>query len=90
MRQKPSYPAVFIADLEDPNSINVTFPDIFGGVTCGQGFEDAVRMAEDLLATMLDCAPAQCYEPSSVEKVRKLFPEAEEVLLISPRYHKPS
>ena len=53
----------------------VSFPDIFGGVTCGDNFDDAVFMAKDLLKLMLKDAPGQCSEASSKEKLEKLFPE---------------
>lgn len=59
---------------EEGEGYNVTFPDIFGGVTCGDSFEDAVKMAEDLLKTMLIYANGQCFKPSVKEKLEKLFP----------------
>lgn len=55
----------------------VAFPDIFGGVTCGDDFEDAKLMAKDLLKTMLEEAPGQCSKPSPKAKLESLFPEYE-------------
>lgn len=55
----------------------VTFPSIIGGVTCGDDFEDAKHMAEDLLKLMLTQAPKQCFEPKPKDEMLKLFPEFE-------------
>lgn len=71
---KVSYPAIFREDKEDPSWINVSFPDIWGGVTCGKGMDDALFMAEDLLKLMLETAPIQCERPSSLEETQKNFP----------------
>ena len=57
--------------------VDVTFPDIFGGVTCGDDYDDAVFMAKDLLRLMLTTAPAQCGSPLSKEEMQKMFPECE-------------
>ena len=70
---KITYIAIFDEAIE--GGYNVTFPDIFGGVTCGDDFDDAVYMAKDLLLTMLTNAKGQCFEPSSKEKMEKLFPD---------------
>ena len=66
------YYALFEEDKD--GNIAVTFPDIFGGVTCGENEEDAFAMAADLLKMMLKEAPAQCEPPASYEKMRSLFP----------------
>lgn len=66
------YPAVF--EKEEDGGYSVTVPDIFGGVTCGDNYEDAVRMAQDMVKTMLVEAPNQCFKPKSLEKTRKNFP----------------
>lgn len=68
-----TYIAIF--EEAEEGGYNVTFPDIFGGVTCGDSFEDAVYMAKDLLLIMLTSAKGQCFEPSSKEKMEKLFPD---------------
>ena len=51
---KLRYPATFEVDKEDNNYINVTFPDIWGAVTFGEGMDDARYMAQDLLKTMAE------------------------------------
>ena len=66
------YFAIFEQDEE--NGYNVTFPDIFGGVTCGDTFEEAMFMAKDLLKMMLTTAKEQCSEPLSKQKMENLFP----------------
>lgn len=68
------YPVILEADEENPDWINVTVPDIFGGVTCGKGEEDALFMAKDLIRLMLAQAPAQCGPPTPIDKARMLFP----------------
>ena len=76
--RKIAYPALFKSTEE---GIDVTFPDIFGGVTCGEDRDDALLMAKDLLRLMLKEAPAQCEIPKSVEETKKLFPDDEVVLI---------
>lgn len=70
------YYAIFEKE-KDGSGINVTFPDIFGGVTCGDTFEEAFEMAKDLLITMLTSAKGQCFDPSSKKELRKKFPNME-------------
>ena len=41
MKKTIEYPAIFRVDGEDNKFINVSFPDIFGGVTFGEGMKDA-------------------------------------------------
>ena len=72
---KVSYPAIFREDKEDIGWINVSFPDIWGGVTCGKGMDNAIYMAKDLLKLMLEDAPAQCEPPHSLKETRKNFPK---------------
>ena len=67
-----SYPAIF--EKED-DCYNVTVPDIFGGVTCGQGYEDAINMAKDMIKLMLNEAPGQCFPPKSLEETQRNFPD---------------
>lgn len=85
---KATYYALFTKE-KGTDGYNVAFPDIFGGVTCGDNFDDALEMAKDLLLTMLKNAPGQCYKPSSKDKLEKLFPEAQivevEVELTNPK-----
>ena len=54
---------------------NVTVPDIFGGVTCGQDYEDAINMAKDMIKLMLNEAPGQCFPPKSLEETQRNFPD---------------
>ena len=74
-KMKISYPAIFKNDEEDPNFINVCFPDIFGAYTFGDGIDDAIYMAKDLLKLMLETAPAQCEKPQTLEYTKKNFPD---------------
>ncbi len=48
---KYAYPAVFTP--EENGLFSVTFPDLEGCYTCGDNIEDAIRMAEDVLAFTL-------------------------------------
>lgn len=72
---KIAYPAIFEKDHEEPQFINVTFPDIWPGVTFGEGMDDAIFMAKDLLKLMLEEAPAQCEKPSTLEQTQTNFPD---------------
>ena len=69
--KKYVYYAIF---NESDEGIAVSFPDIFGGETCGDDFDDAVFMAKDLLRMMLTQAPGQCEEPLPKAEMEKLFP----------------
>lgn len=66
---------------EGYDGINVTVPDIFGGVTCGDDEEDAIFMAKDMIEMMLKEAPAQCRPPKSLEETQKNFPDKKVVLV---------
>ena len=72
------YPAVFEKEGE---GYNVTVPDIFGGVTCGDNYEDALKMSEDMVKMMLIEAPGQCFKPKSLEETKKNFPNNIVVLI---------
>ena len=65
------YPAIF--EKDEYGGYNVTFPDIFGGVTCGDDEDDAVFMAKDLLVTMLTSAKEQCFKPHTLEETKQKF-----------------
>ena len=84
---KISYPAIFRLDEEDPSWINVSFPDIWGGVTCGKGMDEALYMAKDLLKLMIETAPMQCEKPHSLEETKANFPE-EQVLMVTVEIRK--
>lgn len=73
------YPVILEKEKDDESWINVTVPDIFGGVTCGKGEDDAIFMAKDLIKTMLINAPAQCFPPKSFEETKNKFPNAKVV-----------
>ena len=75
------YPAVFTVDKEDVGWVNVKFPDIFAGVTCGKGMDEAIFMAKDLLKLMLTDSPKQCLPPSRIEDVKKEFPGAVVIMI---------
>ena len=77
------YPAVFTIDEEEPKYINVRFPNIMGAFTFGEGMDDALFMAEDLLRLYITEIPKQCFPPSSLEEVRKEYPDAYDIRLIS-------
>ena len=53
MQKLVEYPAIFRKDEENPVYINVSFPDIFAGNTFGEGMEDAMYMAKDLLKMII-------------------------------------
>lgn len=74
MKQRYAYYAFFESDKEDPGWVNVTFPDIYPGVTCGTDMDDAIYMAKDLLRLMVSHAPDQCAEPTPLEKLQQEFP----------------
>ena len=65
------YPAIFKKEGE---GYNVIVPDIFGGVTCGDSYDDAYEMATNMVKMMLTEAPGQCFEPKSLDETKKKFP----------------
>lgn len=76
-----TFPAVFLPEEEpgeDPPGINVNFPDIICGVTCGYGMEDALYMARDLLSLVLrgDANGCRAAVPTPVEVLRTRYPGA--------------
>jgi predicted RNase H-like HicB family nuclease len=55
MRKKPNryvYPAVFSYDSD---GVAVSFPDLPGCLTCGKDQDEAISMAQDVLAGHLSC-----------------------------------
>ena len=68
-----AYPAVL--EPAENGGYNVTVPDIFGGVTCGDDYDSALAMAKDMIAQMLAYAPAQCFPPRTLEKTQQNFPD---------------
>lgn len=77
---KISYPAIF--KLNEDNLIEVTFPDIFGGVTCGEDIDDAINMAKDLLSIMYKTSPYQLSTPSNIDELKSRYKDVE-IRLIS-------
>lgn len=69
-----SYPTIMEKD-EESDGWNVTVPDIFGGVTCGDDFESAINMAKDMIKLMLIEAPGQCFSPKSLIETQRNFPD---------------
>lgn len=67
------YPAIFTA--EENNAYSVYFPDLEGCYTCGDNLEDALYMAEDVLAFTL-------YD---YEKGAQKVPEASELQTIETK-----
>ena len=47
------YTAVFNPEPDDDNALNVSFPDLPGCFTCGDGLDDAIKMAGDVLCLCL-------------------------------------
>ena len=78
---KYTYPALFEYDKNEKIPYSITFPDIFGGVTCGKDEQDAIYMAKDLLKLMLTTSPDQCDKPSTIEELKIDFPDKEIVMV---------
>ncbi len=81
MRKRYSYPALFIPEPDDNGGVNVVFPDIFGGVTCGDDEDDALFMAKDLLRLMLTECRGQCRPPKPLKVTQANFPDDKVVLV---------
>lgn len=79
--KKYSYPAIFSPEEDGSGGINVTIPDIFGAVTCGDDENDAYFMAKDLLMFMLTECPGQCRPPKSLKKTQNNFPDEKVVMI---------
>ena len=47
------YTAVFSPEPENNNALNVDFPDLPSCFTCGDGLDDAIKMAKDVLCLRL-------------------------------------
>ena len=80
IKKKIAYPAIFRKD-EKTNGYDVIVPDIFGGVTCGNDYSDAVEMAKDMIKLMFKEAPGQCFPPKSLKETQNIF-KNEKVILI--------
>jgi predicted RNase H-like HicB family nuclease len=74
------YPAIIEKD-EESDGWNVTVPDIFGGVTCGDDYDSAISMAKDMIRLMLTEAPGQCFPPKTLEETKENFPNDEVIMI---------
>lgn len=64
------YPAVF---SQEENGYSVYFPDLDGCYTCGDNLQDAIMMAEDVLAYYLydeETAEKEIPEPSKAGEIK--------------------
>lgn len=75
------FPAVLEVDTQDPKYINVTFPDLIGAVTFGEGEDDAIAMAKDLLNTMLDYDYIRETKPTSLDATKHNFPNSKVIMV---------
>lgn len=66
---KYAFPAIFTNESESEGAINVLFPDIFGAYTFGIDEDDAMKMAKDLLLTMLNMEHIKHIKPSRLEDI---------------------
>ena len=80
------FPAIFERDLEDEKYINVTFPDLLGVVTFGEGMENAMEMAKDVLLSMLEYDYIRNSKASSIEETQNNFPN-KEIQLVEVEYN---
>lgn len=70
-----TYPITLCQDQEDQSFINVTIPNILGAYTFGEGYDDAIYMAKDLLKLMVESSPEQCYPPESIDAIKRKWPD---------------
>lgn len=68
-----SYPAIIRRDQEDPSWWNVSIPDVWGAVTCGTSFENAVEMGRDLLKTLSKTSKISFGAPTPIEETKANF-----------------
>lgn len=78
--EKIAYYALFRKE-KDSEAINVVFPDIVAGYTCGDNYDDAVFMAKDLLKLMYTEVRHQVFAHSTYEEIKKDYPNDEIVLI---------
>ena len=69
-----SYPAIFRKSKENDGWWDVSFPDIWGGVTCGNSFDNAIEMAKDFLKCIRKLSPEQLVKASSLEYTKTNYP----------------
>jgi len=68
------YSAIIRQDKEDPRWWNASIPDVWGAVTCGDSFENAIYMAKDVLKCIYEMAPKSFKKPTSIEETQRNFP----------------
>lgn len=68
------YPAVFTPDEDDPNILNVEFPDVPGALTYGNGLKEAMYNASEALSLML-YDKVEKPQPSSLSDIQQQFPD---------------
>ena len=82
MRKKPdryAYPAVFSYDAD---GVAVSFPDLPGCLTCGKDQDEAIAMAQDVLAGHLSCLEDDGDPISVPSDFRCIKHEADEAVVI--------
>lgn len=72
---KICYASIIRQDKEDSKWWNVSIPDVWGAVTCGDSYENALFMAKDLLSALLETSPKQFGFPTPIEETKKNFPD---------------
>ena len=80
------FPAIFEQDKEDSKYINVVFPDLLGVVTFGEGMENAMEMAKDVLVSMLEYDYIRDSKASTLEETQCNFPD-KQVLMVEVEYY---
>lgn len=70
---KYSFPAIFKQDEFDKEIVNVVFPDILGAATFGVGEEEAMAMAKDLLAGLLEQPHIREIKPTPIKDISDIF-----------------
>lgn len=75
------FPAIFEQDSENNQLINVTFPDLLGVVTFGEGMDNALEMAKDVLLSMLEYDYIKNAKASSLEETKANFPDKEIIMV---------
>lgn len=80
------FPAIFEQDKEEEKFINVTFPDLLGVVTFGEGMDNALEMAKDVLISMLEYDYIRNSKASTLEETQNNFPD-KQVLMVEVEYN---
>lgn len=70
------YPAIFTPDEDEPELLNIEFPDVPGALTCGKGLKEAMFNASEALALML-YDEIEKPQPSSLSDIQQPSPGAQ-------------